>query len=67
MDEGEANSLSERGPSSQGEYRSKDADWFSSTKMKFFCDGFYFLREQLRISKLGLSLMFEQGIKWLSW
>ena len=45
----------------------KDVGRFSSLKMKFSCDGFYFLREQLRISQLGLSLMFEEGVKWLSW
>lgn len=45
----------------------KDAGRFSSLKMKFSCDAFYFPREQLRISQLGLSLMFEEGVKWLSW
>ena len=67
MGEGEANSLSERGLGIQGEGMGKDVGRFSSLKMKFSCDGFYFLREQLRISQLGLSLMFEEGVKWLSW
>lgn len=35
--------------------------------MKFSHYGFYFPREKLRLSKLGLSLMFETGVEWLSW
>lgn len=66
MDGGEANSLSDRGSWIQGGHVGKNARRFSCWKMKFSFDGFYFRRKQLRLSRLGLSIICEEGVKWLS-